>query len=85
MSYLFKGIYRYQTYAIELNTGNSINIQIPYLQSTGATINLDMVLESYYDGKGNKIFGVDLSPSEAKTAITYSDGSVEVLDNEETK
>lgn len=32
-----------------------------------------------------KIFAIDLAPSEAKTAIVYSDGSVEVLDNEETK
>ena len=37
------------------------------------------------DTQRGKIFGVDLSPSEAKTAITYSDGSVEVLDNEEAE
>lgn len=37
------------------------------------------------DTQRGKIFGIDLAPSEAKTAIMYSDGSVEVLDNEETK
>ncbi len=37
------------------------------------------------DTQRGKIFGIDLAPSEAKTAIAYSDGSVEVLDNEEAK
>lgn len=37
------------------------------------------------DTQRGKIFGIDLAPSEAKTAIVYSDGSVEVLDSDKTK
>lgn len=37
------------------------------------------------DTQKGRIFGIDLAPNEAKTAIVYSDGSVEVLDSEETK
>lgn len=37
------------------------------------------------DVQRGKIFGIDLAPNEAKTVIVYSDGSVEVLDSDETK
>ena len=37
------------------------------------------------DTQKGKIFSIDLAPNEAKTAIVYSDGSVEVLDSDKTK
>lgn len=37
------------------------------------------------DAQRGKIFGIDLAPNKAKTVIVYSDGSVEVLDSDETK
>lgn len=60
----FRGVY--QTFAITTNINNNINIQIPRFQTTGASISLDFVSEGYYDGKGNKVIGVDLAPSEDK-------------------
>lgn len=37
------------------------------------------------DTQKTKICSIDLAPNKDKTAIVYSDGSIEVLDSEETK
>lgn len=50
----------YQTIEIKLNAQNGqtscINIQVPRFQSTRATLNIDWKTQSFYDGKGNKIY-----------------------------
>lgn len=37
------------------------------------------------DAQKTKICSIDLAPNKDKTAIVYSDGSIEVLDSEEAK
>lgn len=50
----------YQTIEIKLNAQNGqtscINIQVPRFQSTGATLDIDLKSQSFYDRKGNKIY-----------------------------
>ena len=54
----------YQTIEIKLNARNGqtscINIQVPRFQSTGATLNIDWKTQSFYDGKGNKLYEFDI-------------------------
>ena len=40
---------------------------------------------SSIDTQKTKIYSIDLAPNKDKTVIVYSDGSIEVLDSEETK
>ncbi len=50
----------YQTFTIKINAGNGltkcIDIQVPRFQSAGATLDIDLKSQSFYDGKGNKIY-----------------------------
>ena len=54
----------YQTIEIKLNARNGqtscIDIQVPRFQNTGATLNIDWKIQSFYDGKGNKLYEFDI-------------------------
>lgn len=54
----------YQTIEIKLNARNGqtscINIQVPRFQSAGATLNIDWETQSFYGGKGNKLYEFDI-------------------------
>lgn len=54
----------YQTFTLKINAGNGltnyIDIQVPRFQSTGATLNIDWKTQSFYDGKGNKLYEFDI-------------------------
>lgn len=54
----------YQTFTIKINAGNGltkcIDIQVPRFQNTGATLNIDWKTQSFYGGKGNKLYEFDI-------------------------
>ena len=54
----------YQTFTLKINAGNGltkyIDIQIPRLQSTDAILIIDWETQSFYGGKGNKLYEFDI-------------------------